>query len=48
MTFDFCFNNGFAIGLMYADDETCEEDEIVWGIGLMLGPITLFLEKERS
>lgn len=48
MSIDFCFTNGFAVGCMYADDDTCEEDGIVWGIAVMLGPITIFIEKERS
>jgi len=48
VAFSFCFNPGFVVGLMYADEAQCEEEEIEWGICLCLGIINFFLEKERE
>jgi hypothetical protein len=45
ITLDYCFNFGMAFGLMFADADECEEQELHWGVLLFLGPISLFLEK---
>jgi len=48
MSFSFCFNPGFVVGLMYADEAQCEEEEIEWGVCICLGIFNFFLEKERD
>lgn len=44
MTIDFCINKGLALGLLYADQDSCEENGIHWGIALLIGPFTVLVE----
>lgn len=46
MTFSFDFLYGMAFGLLLADEESCSEEGIAWGLVLLLGPIMILIEKD--
>jgi hypothetical protein len=45
MIIDYAFNFGMAFGIMFATAEELEEQEISFGMVLLLGPISIFIEK---
>lgn len=45
MSFGFNWNYGFLVGFLIADVEEAAEDGLEWGVALMLGILTVFIEK---
>lgn len=46
MIFSYTWNFGMAFGLLLAEDP--EEDGLAWGAALLLGPLTLIVEKPQQ
>jgi len=47
ITFDYSLNYGFALGFLIAEKDEAEEHDLDWGVIIFLGPISLFIEKEK-
>lgn len=45
ITLDYSLNFGMAFGILIADADEREEAELDWGVLILLGPISFYLEK---
>ena len=45
MTISFDFLYGAAIGFVLADNLSCQEERIDWGVMVFLGPLVIYFEK---
>ena len=39
---------GMALGMMIADNNSCEEDKIDWGVVFFLGIVAIVISKEKA
>lgn len=47
MQLSFNVNYGLALGILIAEKDEAE-DNLVWGVAILLGPITLIIEKFKE